>query len=276
MSLQYLWKRNKYRTLITNLILKSGGRYVLSFDEIQKLLDKYAEDYDDEKIYKKLRKQMKTEVLSKTTIDHINSRSKKAKIRFGEICKIPEIMTHIDDVERYMDFGAGDCSMAVLLGQHFQVDNVYAIDISEWDGSLFDSGIYKDKCNFRTYDGITIPFKTNSFDLITSFQVLHHIENVDAIISELYRVLCHGGVLIIREHNCHNNKMYKLIEIEHELHNKVFNPEINEKEAYSCYRPKNTLKQLIIDAGFEYIGQHYMRDNVWNPTQYYYQAFLKS
>lgn len=274
MSFQYLWKRKKYRTLIINLILKSGGRYVSTFDEIHNLLDKYIND--DEKIYVKLRKLMKNEVLSKTTMDHINSKSKKANIRFSEICKIPNIMTHIDDVERYMDFGAGDCSMAVLLGKHFKVNNIYAIDISKWDGSLFDSGIYKDKCNYRTYDGTTIPFRTNSFDLITSFQVLHHIKTIDIILSELYRVLCYGGVLIIREHNCHSNKMYKLIEIEHELHNKVFNPEINEKEAYSCYRQKSVLKQLIIDAGFEYIGQYCMDDDVWNPTRYYYQAFLKS
>ena len=208
MSFQYLYKRKKYRTLITNLILKSGGRYVLTSEKINSLLDKYTETYDDEKIYKKLRKLMKEEVLSKTTIDHINSKSKKANIRFTEICKIPDIMTHIDDVERYLDFGAGDCSMAVLLGKLFKVKDVYAIDISEWDGSLFDSGIYKDKCNFRMYDGKTIPFKTNSFDLITSFQVLHHIETIDVILSELYRVLCYGGVLIIREHDCHNNKQH--------------------------------------------------------------------
>jgi ubiquinone/menaquinone biosynthesis C-methylase UbiE len=273
MSFQYLWQQDKYKTLLINLILKSGGRYVLTKTELETLLYK---NYDDERIYKKLRRLAKREVLSKSVMDHIRSRTKRAKIRFEEIMKIPNIGPYMTDIIRYLDFGAGDGSMAVLLGKQFQAKNVYAIDISEWNGSLFDSGIYKDKCNFRTYDGKSIPFKTNSFDLITTFQVLHHIESIETILSELYRVLCHGGMLIIREHNCHSDNMYKLIEIEHELHNKVFNPQINEKEAYSCYRPKNMLKQLFVDAGFEYIGQHCMKDEVWNPTRYYYQAYLKN
>lgn len=273
MSFQYLLGQKKYHKLLINLILKSGGRYIMKSDDIEAILQK---NYDDSKIYKKLRKIMKSEVMSKNDIDHMNSRSKRAKIRFSEISKIPNIEPYMKDVERYLDFGSGDCSMAVLLGGYFKVDDVYAVDISEWSGSLFDSGIYKDKCKFQIYNGTTIPYKANSFDLITAFQVLHHIESIDNILVELYRVLCHGGIFIIREHNCHNDNMYKLIEIEHELHNRVFNPTVNDKEAYSCYRPKNVLKQLIIDAGFEYMGQYCMKDDIWNPTRYYYQAFQKN
>lgn len=44
-----------------------------------------------------------------------------------------------------------------------------------------------------------ISFEDNSFDLITSFSVLHHVPNVSFVISELVRVLSKDGYLLIRE-----------------------------------------------------------------------------
>ena len=44
-----------------------------------------------------------------------------------------------------------------------------------------------------------INFEDNSFDLITSFSVLHHIPNVSFVVSELIRVLSSEGYLLIRE-----------------------------------------------------------------------------
>lgn len=40
---------------------------------------------------------------------------------------------------------------------------------------------------------------TNSFDLITCFGVLHHIPNVSFVMSEFYRCLASGGILMVRE-----------------------------------------------------------------------------
>ena len=49
-----------------------------------------------------------------------------------------------------------------------------------------------------TYDG-TLPFKDNSFDLITCFGTLHHIPNVSYVIKELTRTLKPGGFFLLRE-----------------------------------------------------------------------------
>ncbi len=40
---------------------------------------------------------------------------------------------------------------------------------------------------------------SNSFDLITCFGVLHHIPNVSFVMSEFYRCLASGGILMVRE-----------------------------------------------------------------------------
>ncbi len=44
-----------------------------------------------------------------------------------------------------------------------------------------------------------MPFKDNQFDLITSLGVMHHIPNVSHVISECYRCLNGGGIMILRE-----------------------------------------------------------------------------
>lgn len=44
-----------------------------------------------------------------------------------------------------------------------------------------------------------LPFDDESFDLITSFSVLHHIPNVSHVLSELNRCLRPGGILLLRE-----------------------------------------------------------------------------
>lgn len=44
-----------------------------------------------------------------------------------------------------------------------------------------------------------MPFEDNHFDLITSLGVMHHIPNVSRVISECYRCLDTGGIMLLRE-----------------------------------------------------------------------------
>ncbi|HMS91265.1 MAG TPA: class I SAM-dependent methyltransferase [Candidatus Absconditabacterales bacterium] len=43
----------------------------------------------------------------------------------------------------------------------------------------------------------TLPFDDNSFDVATSFFVLEHIEDIDSMFGEVYRILKTAGILII-------------------------------------------------------------------------------
>ena len=47
--------------------------------------------------------------------------------------------------------------------------------------------------DFRTYDGINLPYEDNFFDLIYSHQVLEHVRHPDDLLKDVFRVLKPGG-----------------------------------------------------------------------------------
>ena len=51
--------------------------------------------------------------------------------------------------------------------------------------------------NFSITDGEMLPFNNNFFDIACSMGVLHHIENPQPMIEEMFRVLKPGGKIIL-------------------------------------------------------------------------------
>ena len=49
----------------------------------------------------------------------------------------------------------------------------------------------------------------NRVDLITCLTVLHHVPHLDDMLAELVRILRPGGYLIVREHDCKNERSYR-------------------------------------------------------------------
>lgn len=56
------------------------------------------------------------------------------------------------------------------------------------------TGVYK---KLVQYNGVTIPFPRNTFPTIVSNCVLEHIDDVDRVVKEIYRVLAPGGTCVV-------------------------------------------------------------------------------
>jgi ubiquinone/menaquinone biosynthesis C-methylase UbiE len=65
----------------------------------------------------------------------------------------------------------------------------YGVDLRE----VGSDGIEVRRCNVERED---IPFEDNSFDYVFSKSLLEHVANTDHLLSNVYRVLKHGGKFV--------------------------------------------------------------------------------
>ena len=95
--------------------------------------------------------------------------------------------------KKILDVGCGDGGMALILKKEYLAD-VYGVDISKRGIELAKrkgiNAVVAD-ANKR------LPFKTSTFDLIVTNQVIEHVYNPDEFILDLKRLLNKRGVLVI-------------------------------------------------------------------------------
>ncbi len=85
------------------------------------------------------------------------------------------------DAGSLLDFGCGDVSLAKLLHKEFPRLAITGVDV-------VDSGMRAEGIVFRRYDGKTLPFKNNTFDVSISYHVFHHCIDPRAAFGEVARV----------------------------------------------------------------------------------------
>lgn len=116
---------------------------------------------------------------------------------------------------KYLDIGCGDGRKTLIFSNIFKIniENVNGTDIENW-------GPYKKNKKFDfdfklILKNGTLDYPDNSFDIITCFLTLHHIQNIDLMINEIYRILKPNGQLIIIEHDTLNFYDNLIIDIQH-------------------------------------------------------------
>ena len=103
-----------------------------------------------------------------------------------------------------LDFGCGDGITVECFREHFS-SPITGIDVSEASIEAAKKRNIPHSV-FTAYDGHKIPFADQSFDLVYTACVFHHIPSADhvGLLQECRRVLKKGGLLVIFEHNPYN------------------------------------------------------------------------
>lgn len=141
-----------------------------------------------------------------------------------------------------LDFGCGTGVLQEQFLKRFNV-NAFGIDISK------DAIRYCKKrklTQVKLFDGKKIPFKVNSFDLVTAIDVVEHIENEMRALLEIKRVLKKGGLTIIlvpadpklwstRDINLQHFRRYKLGELERKCEKAGFKILANKNVDFAIY-----------------------------------------
>lgn len=143
--------------------------------------------------------------------------NKKEDTFFGY--QVGEAIVHlcsyfVDDLEnmKVLDYGSG---MGHIINYFLrQKANVFGVDLSEGEVSEVNKR-YGENPNFggvRVYDGVRLPFDDDEFELITCTECIEHVldKHMDNVMTELYRILKPGGIIVFttpNEENMSNNEM---------------------------------------------------------------------
>lgn len=133
---------------------------------------------------------------------------------FGEykvriICQEVEFKNKV----KVLDLGCGDGLNAVFFDKYFPGMQYYGLDISKECIRQAEKTIQRSNVSFNLYDGKTIPFDDNQFDIILIACVLHHVpyNKHYGLLKECRRILKKQGYLYIFEHNPFNPVTRKIV-----------------------------------------------------------------
>lgn len=89
-----------------------------------------------------------------------------------------------------------------------------------------------------------LEFNNNSFDLVTMLALIEHITNRNKLLSECYRVLKKGGLLLLTTPSLKARKLLEILAYRFKL---LSSEEIKD---HKHYYTKNTIKNDLLRAGF--------------------------
>lgn len=100
---------------------------------------------------------------------------------------------------RVLDLGCNNGYGSYELSRHGH--EVIGVDVSA--GALEDARkrFHAANLEFRQVNGLELSFDSNHFDLITSFQVIEHIVDMDSYLNEIRRVLKPSGIVVFTTPN---------------------------------------------------------------------------
>ncbi|MCB9334554.1 MAG: class I SAM-dependent methyltransferase [Flavobacteriales bacterium] len=128
--------------------------------------------------------------------------------------KIVELISEENRHEKLtiLDFGCGDGNSSVYLRKHFSNSQIFGVDVSE--KSIEQANLKQlPNVSFSSFNGSMLPYEDESFDVVFTSMVFHHINHGlhQQILLEINRVLKKGGRFYNFEHNPNNPLTRKVV-----------------------------------------------------------------
>jgi len=168
-------------------------------------------------------------------------------------------------ITNYLDIGCGDCMQTKVLGNAIDLPDgsIYGADLSHW-GAYNNEKRNKVGINIigLKTDGI-LPFESESFCLISAFMVLHHVEQLDTLLSEIARVLKPNGYFFIKEHDAMTAIDYMLCDIEHAMYDVVKRNDLSYFDTYyGDYYDWLEWDYILEKYGLKYVYSDYASNSI--------------
>jgi SAM-dependent methyltransferase len=100
------------------------------------------------------------------------------------------------EVRRYLDVGCGNGFITEIVAANF--DDIFGIDVEAERLEDFRSYVRNEvRFHIELMSGAEMRFSSDFFSLVSSFEVLEHVFDLDATVDEIIRVCKRGGVVVI-------------------------------------------------------------------------------
>lgn len=100
---------------------------------------------------------------------------------------------------KVLDLGCFNGGRGVAWVEQYQLEKMIGIDVDPvfLNAAREFSAIKKAHCEYMVAKGEGLPFKSNYFDAILTFDVFEHVQNLPETLYECWRVLRRGGLLCL-------------------------------------------------------------------------------
>lgn len=141
-------------------------------------------------------------------IHRSNIRTSGEEPEFFARYKIADVAALVGNRElelNILDFGAGVGTSVPHFRTMLPRSRLTCLDVSAKSLDIARER-YSEEAEFIEFDGMTLPFPNDTFDVVFSACVFHHIPHSEhqALLVDLHRVLKPGGLCVIFEHNPFN------------------------------------------------------------------------
>jgi ubiquinone/menaquinone biosynthesis C-methylase UbiE len=177
-------------------------------------------------------------------------------------------------VKRILDYGGNVGDYAKIYGDYLGLKkkDIYVVDIDEWAGEKWAP---RNDITWVHFNDIhKIP--DNSIDLITMQHTLHHIKlkYFPLLISFFNRVLTDNGILVLYEHDTHNDDMSTIVDLEHLIYDVV----ATKKNTYNEFLNSNYMEYFTINQWKKIFSKYFVSYKIielHNSDNSFYMFFTK-
>lgn len=207
-------------------IYQYGG--VNTIARLNSLLSKHTNKKDfqklltnsDSEIFKALIPVVNSDLNSKPNLAY-SSNSARDKAHAENMANVLKKQVDTSKLKNLLDIGGGDGGITMLFGKELGITDLHCVEVNKTSNDHVKY-TYLDPLDSK----FTLDYPDKSFDLITAFMSLHHIEFLDRMRDEIMRILKPGGILYIKEHDSRSVFDAMLVDIEHRIFIHKYNESI--------------------------------------------------
>lgn len=186
------------------------------------------------------------------------------------ISKMLENRLNFNLEHNYLDIGCGNCKITKMVANKININPKLVFGIDLLESQQFG------KIKRYSFDGQKIPKEIPNADIVTIFQVLHHIKTQNEakkLLNSVYKNMNDKAYLVIREHEVKKLQDKKFWKFIHDFQCKIIGTASKNLDNGTLYLSSEKWENILNQIGFKMVDKKY--DINYNDKQSYFLLLQK-